>query len=152
LKCNSNDTTSCKVFALLRERRRIPMTTRSLTLFLLSELFGVCRLPVNSDIPPWALQDVLFSITRTEEELSVVCRQEYIPSGVVCEGNWRCLKVLGPLDFSLTGILAGLSTALAARGISLFAISTYDTDYIMVKAPDLEEALDALKGAGHEII
>ncbi len=128
------------------------MTATSLTLFLLSETFGICRLPKDGPIPPWALQDVLFSITRTEEELSVVCRQEYIPLDVKCEGGWRCLKVIGPLEFLLTGILAGLSTALAKQGISLFAISTYDTDYIMVKEKDLKKAMAALMATGHTII
>jgi hypothetical protein len=91
----------------------------------------------------------LFSITRTNEELSIVCAEALVPPGVQVESGWRGLKVAGPLDFALTGILAELSGALARAGISLFAISTYDTDYILVKEKDLEQTVETLLRAGY---
>jgi hypothetical protein len=93
-----------------------------------------------------------FSITRAEDELSVICEQTQVPVGVRCESDWRALKVNGPLDFSLTGVLASILTPLAESGISVFALSTYDTDYILVKASQLDQAVAALSTSGHRII
>lgn len=109
------------------------------------------RLPdssiAGSRLPNWVGGE-FWSITRTSDELSIVCPQECVPSGVLYEGDWRVLKVLGPLSFALTGILASISGALAEAGISIFALSTYDTDYILVKASQLEGAIEALRGQG----
>ena len=123
-----------------------------LKLSLLPELLAVCRLGPDASIPDWALSGGFFSVTRTGEELSVVCMQRNIPEGVACESGWRSLKVEGPLDFSLVGILACLTAALASAGISVFAISTYDTDYLLVKAERLREAMHILSAAGHLIV
>src|SRR5690606_32365297 len=92
------------------------------------------------------------SVTRTATELSIVCDQKYIPASVPCEGNWRYLFIEGSLDFSLVGILASLSGALARKGISIFVISTYDTDYILVKAQALDKAVETLREEGHQVI
>jgi hypothetical protein len=100
-------------------------------------------------LPSW-IGGEFWSITRTYDELSIVCPQECVPSGVLYEGGWRVLKVLGPLSFALTGILASISGALAEAGISIFALSTYDTDYILVKASQLEGAIEALRKQGVE--
>ena len=127
------------------------MPDMKLTLHLLPELFGVCRLDPVSPFPDWACKGDLFSITRTADEWSVVCLDSLIPSHLQAEKSWRILKVLGPLDLSLTGILAEISAVLAARQISIFALSTYDTDYILVKQKDIEHAVDALKRAGYEV-
>lgn len=123
--------------------------TNSLQLSILSVRLAVCRLVQNQPVPDWATAGNFFSVTRTNEELSVVCNEGLVPSGVQVEGGWRGLKVEGPLDFSLTGILAGLASTLAKAGISLFAISTYDTDYILVKDQDLARTVEALQQAGY---
>jgi hypothetical protein len=93
-----------------------------------------------------------YSITRTKKELSLVCSQEFVPVGVQCEKGWRCILVSGSLDFSLTGILASLTNSLAEAGISVFAISTFDTDYLLVKADNLKRAVLKLEEAGHRLV
>lgn len=121
-----------------------------LTLAVLPELFAVCRLDPATPVPAWAVGS-FFSITRTATELSIVCPQAVFPAGVQVEGDWRCLEVIGPLDFSLIGVLASLTTALAEARVSLFAISTFDTDYLLVKSAALERAIAALQRAGHSV-
>ncbi len=122
-----------------------------LTLSVLPEEFGICRLDSAAEIPGWAISGPFFSITRTREELSIVCPAASIPEGSVAERGWRCLKVHGPLDFSQTGILASLAEPLAKAGLSIFAVSTYDTDYLLVKANELQKAVQALRQAGHRV-
>jgi hypothetical protein len=97
--------------------------TVSLTLFVLPVSFTICRLDASAPIPDWA--DNFFSITRTRDELSIVCPSRNVPAGIQCERNWRGLKVAGPLDFALTVILAALATPLAQAGIRIFAISQH---------------------------
>jgi hypothetical protein len=113
--------------------------------------FAICRLSPRSSLPDWALNDTLFSITRTPEELSVVCPEELVPASEWSETGWRCLKVQGPLDFSMIGVMASLATPLADAGISLLAISTFDTDYLLVRERDFERAILALGEAGHTV-
>jgi len=122
-----------------------------LSISVLEEVFAICRLDPEVPIPDWAMVGSFHSITRTKDELSVVCSDLRVPRGTVCNRGWRCLKIEGLLDFSLTGILAPLATALADAGISIFSISTYNTDYIMVQEPDLEEAVSVLVKMGYEI-
>ena len=122
-----------------------------LTLAVLPDLFAVCRLAPDAPLPDWATATDFFSLTRTADELSIVCRAAQVPTDVQSERGWRCLKVCGPLDFSLTGVMASLAAPLADARISIFAIATYDTDYLMVKAPNLERAIRALTAAGHKI-
>lgn len=118
-------------------------------LSILQDRLSICRLRQSEAVPYWATAGGFFSITRTAEELSIVCSEALVPPGIQVESGWRGLKVEGPLDFALTGILAGLSGVLAQAGISLFAISTYDTDYILVKEKDLEKAVETLVQAGY---
>lgn len=122
------------------------------TLSLLSGEFGICRLDASSKLPSWATAGPFFSITGTPEELSVVCPVDFIPREVICERGWRCLKVHGPLDFSQTRVLLSLVEPLAHAGISVFAISTYDTDYLLVKTARFPEAIKALQSAGHRVM
>jgi len=125
----------------------------SLTLSILPVPLSVCRLPAAAPIPSWALTGDFFSVTRTTAELSLVCPEASVPSDEIrAENGWSGLKVEGPLDFALVGILAGLAGALAQAGISLFAISTYETDYILVKADRLSAVVEALSAAGYTIL
>ena len=125
--------------------------SRQLSLLLLDGTFAICRLDCNAPIPPWASAGHFFSITRTTDELSVVGRQDAVPEGVVCERGWRCLRVVGTVPFSVVGVLASLTAPLAEAGVSLFAVSTFDTDYLLVKEEDLTVALDALRRRGHAV-
>ena len=120
-------------------------------LLLWSETFSICRLERNAPIPEWALAGGFSSITRTAEELSVVCPQNRVPPGIQKQDGWKALQVEGPLDFSLTGVLASLTEPLAKEGISVFAVSTYDTDYLLVKEKQIEGAIQALRGEGYKL-
>jgi hypothetical protein len=114
-------------------------------LTVLPEPLAICRLRHTDRIPSWALEEheSLVSITRTPEELSIVCPEEAVPPDVEhVEDGWRALKVPGPIPFETTGVLASIAQPLAAAGLTLFAVSTYDTDYILVK--ELERALEVL--------
>jgi hypothetical protein len=124
---------------------------RHLNLTLMGGTFAVCRLGADATVPPWATTGYLFSITRTADELSVVCRQDAVPEGVKCERGWRCLRVAGAIELSTLGVLAALAVPLAEAGVSVFAVSTFDTDYLLVKDRDLPAALEALRGAGHAV-
>ncbi|MEE9530126.1 MAG: ACT domain-containing protein [Syntrophobacteria bacterium] len=128
------------------------MNHTNLTLSLLSDTFAICRLEPEADIPSWALAGDFFSVTRTKEELSLVCLQESVPEGTRCEKGFRCFKVGGPLDFSLTGILSSLTIPLAQAGISVLAISTFDTDYLLVKETQVDRAVQKLSQAGHRFV
>jgi len=128
------------------------MSEKILTMKLLKETFGVCRLNKDELIPEWAKSSVFYSVTKTADELSIVCPQNNIPRDVKCENDWRILKVEGPLDFSLIGIIASISTILAHEKISIFAISTFDTDYILVKNNDIDKAVDSLTKESYEVI
>ena len=131
---------------------KIKYGEKILTMKLLKEKYGVCRLDKTELIPEWAQNSDFFSITRTSDELSIVCTEDNIPNGIKCEKDWRILKIEGPLDFSLIGIFASISTILAQKGISIFAISTYDTDYILVKNKDIDNAIESLINERYEII
>lgn len=128
------------------------MAEKILTMKLLKDEYGVCRLARNASIPKWAEDSDFFSVTKTSDELSIVCLENSIPSEIKCERGWRILKIEGPLDFSLIGILAPISTILAENRISIFAISTYDTDYVLVKDKDIANAIKALAVKNYEII
>ena len=128
------------------------MSHTNLTLSLLSDTFAICRLEPEADIPSWALAGDFFSVTRTKEELSLVCLQERVPEVFRCEKGFRCFMVGGPLDFSLTGILSSLTIPLAQAGISVLAISTFDTDYLLVKEAQVDRAVQKLSQAGHRFV
>lgn len=123
-------------------------------LLLLAELFAVCQLNPDAPLPAWATpgSSGLLSITRTPKELSIVCAQEGAPGDIRQERNWRCLMVEGPLDFSLTGVLSALLAPLAEAGVSIFALSTFDTDYVLVRAAQLDLAIESLTAVGHLVV
>lgn len=108
--------------------------------------FAVCRLPASAPIPTWFVPGVLAGLTYTGAELSIVAPEETVPTDVVAERGWRAISVEGPLDFGLTGVLASLAGPLAEAGVSIFAVSTYDTDYVLVPADRLDDARRALAG------
>jgi hypothetical protein len=122
-------------------------------LSLLDEPLAVCRLPAGERVPSWALElhHAFLSLTRTQSELSVVCPEVAVPPDVTVEPGWRALTVDGPLDLSLTGVLASLAAPLAEAGVPLLVVGTYDTDHLLVKADDLDRALTALAAAGHDV-
>lgn len=122
-----------------------------LTLTILPQQLGICRLAPGENIPTWIWESNFFSISKTVDELSIVCPVNLIPEDILCNKDWHALKVEGPLDFSLIGILSDLSTLLANEGISIFAISTFDTDYILVKTEHLNKAVNSLIGHGHTV-
>ena len=127
------------------------MTTSKPGLSCLSDVLAICRLDADAPIPFWALRGEFVSVTRTVDELSVVCRCGDVPAGIRCVKNFRCIKVEGPLGFELTGILSSLTTALARAGIPVFVVSTFDTDYILVTEDRLEETVRTLSQEGHDV-
>jgi hypothetical protein len=111
---------------------------------------AVCRLAPDAPIPSWA-QGAFVSITRTHAELSIVCDEDAAPHGDQIDRGWRVLEVTGPFEFTVTGVAAALTAPLAANGIPLLLIATYDTDYVMVKDELLERTATALRDAGHDV-
>jgi hypothetical protein len=127
------------------------MELREMELVPLEGAYAVCRLDADGPLPAWAAGGPFLSITRTADELSLVCREEVVPEGVRCERGWRCLRVAGTLDFSLVGVLASLLVPLAEAGVSVFAVSTFDTDHLLIRENHLARAVEALRAAGHAI-
>ena len=105
---------------------------RPLKLHVLGGHMSVCRLHPESAVPEWAVKGGFFSITRTRDELSVVCLEEGVPGGVRSEGGWRALGLEGPIEFSEVGVLASVASPLAEAGVGIFAVSTFDTDFVLV--------------------
>jgi len=119
-------------------------------LSILPGSFAICRLSPNNEVPGWVWENkTLLSVTYTEDELSIVCQSSLVPSNIRAEKGWVAIKVEGPLDFSLTGVLAAFSGPLAAGGVSIFALSTFDTDYILMKEQDISQAKRILERKGH---
>lgn len=120
-------------------------------LFLTSTRLAVCRLGPDAPVPGWP-RGAFVSITRTPDELSVVCDEDAVPDEVQAEHGWRAMKLEGPIPFETTGVAAALTGALAAEQISLFLMSTYETDWLLVKEATLEAAVAALRDAGYEVL
>lgn len=117
---------------------------------LLPGLLAICRLAPDAEVPSWA-RGTFTSVTRTEDELSVVCDDDAVPDDVRSERGWRALKVLGPIPFEMTGVAAALVAPLAEARISVFLLATFDTDYLLLKEAVLEPAMAVLREAGHHI-
>ena len=121
-----------------------------LNLILLKGRFAICRLLPDETAPEWASSGGgFYSVTRTGAELSIVCAENAVPPGVKCERAWRIFEIEGPFDFAATGILVSAARPLAEAGVPIFAISTFDTDYVLVK--QVENAVRALESAGHRV-
>jgi uncharacterized protein len=122
-----------------------------LSLTLLPDSIAICRLEAGAELPQWAVAAPWWSMTRTADELSIVCAERCVPEGVVASRGWRALRFAGPLPLDQTGILASVTTPLAAARVSVFALATYDTDYVLVPAAQRAAAIDALERAGHSV-
>ena len=124
---------------------------KKLNLKLSPHLYAVCQFHPDKNIPYWALLGDFVSLTRTHEELSIVCQQENVPDDIEAERGWRCVQVQGAFDFSVAGVHVSLAVPLAEADISTLAIATFATDYLLIKEENVEQALQVLKWAGHSI-
>ena len=120
-------------------------------LHTLDELYAIVRLEPDAELPDWVRGGHFWSATRSESELSIVCCEEDVPTDASAERGWCALELAGPLDFSLTGVVAALVTPLAEAAVPIFVISTFETDYLFVRERDLERSVDALAEAGHSV-
>jgi hypothetical protein len=124
---------------------------KKLSLSLLPHKYAVCQFHPDKHIPYWALLGNFVSLTRTPEELSIVCQQDNVPDDIEAERGWCCVQVQGAFDFSIAGVHASLAIPLAQADISVLAIATYATDYLLIKEEDVDWALLVLEQAGHSI-
>jgi hypothetical protein len=123
-----------------------------MNLIVLANKYSIYRVDSDCTLPDWIYQSDFYSITRTDEELSVIAIQnDLISEKIICNKDWRILKIVGPLDFSLIGIIADISHILKEQKISIFTISTYDTDYFLVKQKDLNTGIEALGKNGYTL-
>ncbi|MCF2826951.1 MULTISPECIES: ACT domain-containing protein [unclassified Pseudoalteromonas] len=122
------------------------------TLQLLKQEFTIHSLDCDDAVPQAVLNSEIFFIAKTEDELSIVCASDISVSSLAAESHWRALEVVGPLGFSLTGIMANISGVLAKSNVSIFTLSTYDTDYILVKESQIQQAMQALKKDGYLLL
>jgi hypothetical protein len=127
------------------------MQPKKISLKIIPDRMAVCRLEPLAPLPEWTDQPGFYSITRTAEELSVICSEKRVPPGAASEFGWRCFKLLGPFNFAEIGIISSLTQPLTESGVSVFVISTFDTDYLMVKEKDFRIAIDALTAQGHRV-
>jgi hypothetical protein len=128
------------------------VSNHRLTLVPLGEAFAICRLAPTDPLPHWATGAAAWSVTRTPDELSIVCPESCVPSGVTCERGWRGWRLAGTFDLTeVTGVLASLVGPLAEARVSVFAVSTYDTDYLWVKSENYERAGDVFTESGHTV-
>jgi hypothetical protein len=118
----------------------------------LPDTFSICRISLDSELEMWFLSDPFFAMVRSDDTLTIVCSQEKVPQEVQQERGWRALKIEGSFDFSDTGVLESVLKPLAEAGIGIFAISSFETDYVLVKERDFEVARRALEGAGHSVL
>jgi hypothetical protein len=118
---------------------------------VLGERLSICRLGAEEEDPAWATRGPFFSVTRTRDELSVVCPEEVVPESISRERGWRALRLEGTFDLSMVGILASVASPLAEAGASIFAVSTFDTDYVLVREEQLDLAVDTLRASGHRV-
>jgi uncharacterized protein len=119
---------------------------------VLADKLAVCQLPAGSRMPEWAMGAGFFCITQTADELSIVCDESRVPAGALAEKDWVALKLEGPFPFSMTGILSSFLEPLAAAQIPIFAVATFDTDYVLMKLEKLGKAIESLSAAGHEML
>ena len=118
----------------------------------LAGAYAVVRLAPDASVAEWAMKGEFTSITRTADELSIVCLADHLPRDIDSQHHWICLKLEGPFPFSQTGVLLSFIEPLSSKGIPIFAISTYDTDYVLIQEEFAGMALECLQQAGHELL
>ncbi len=123
-----------------------------LKLIILPERLAVCRMETNAPIPEWAVGECFLSISRTRDELSVICEEHFVPVGVQASRGWRGFKIVGPLDLDLVGSLVSVAVPLAQSNIGILPIGTFETDYVLVRDRQLGDAVKALRFAGFDVI
>ena len=128
------------------------MDSTKIVLSILEETYIIHKLDQSTNLPEGLTECEFYSLSNSREELSLVCPEQILIQSENSSPNWKCLKVAGPLDLKLTGILAGLSDTLEKAKISIFAISTFETDYLLIQKHLLETAKSALKSAGYKFI
>jgi hypothetical protein len=114
--------------------------------------YSVCRLDVQNAIPDWADGDGFVSISRSDDELSVVCRSDRVPAGVRQDDGWTCYKLIGPFAFDETGIVASVISPLSENGFGIFVVSTFDGDHLLLKSESRVKAEETLIAAGHTLV
>jgi uncharacterized protein len=142
---------------LVAQRRSLcnvvgPMEAPRFQLSLLPDVLAVCRLEPSNPIPEWATRTGFFSVSRTTDQLSIVCANSEVSDGVRASRGWRAIKIEGPLDLDLVGILVSVAVPLAHAGIGILPIGTFDTDYILVRDRQLPQAIKALRTTGFHIV
>jgi hypothetical protein len=125
--------------------------SHQLTIVIYNKMYAICRLEPSAPVPAWAGGGRFLSITRTVNELSIICEEVMVPDDVHGERNRRLMRLEGTMPFTLPGVLASVTAPLADAGISVSAISTYDTDYLLIADGDLQQATQALESTGHTI-
>lgn len=121
-----------------------------LTLEVLDVTLAICQLEPGSEVEEWSDGTGIFSVMRTDDEVTIVCSEDLVPEGVKCSKGWKCIHLVGRFEFNEVGILSQLALPLAGASIPIFVMSTYNTDYILVRAQDLPRASEALRMAGHD--
>jgi len=129
----------------------VPPDGPVLILTVLEERLSVCRLDAGADVPARATRASFFSVTRTRDELSVACPEDVVPEGISRERGWRAFRLEGTFDLSMVGVLASVASPLAEAGASIFVVSTFDTDYVLVREEQLDLAVDTLQASGHRV-
>ena len=130
----------------------MPTPHRALRFSVVLGSFAVCQLPADSALPNWLPASGLLSITRSDDELSIVCSTDSVPTQVKAERGWICLKLEGPFPFSMTGVLSSFIQPLGEHAVPIFATSTYNTDYVLIPEQHVAMALRVLRESGHELI
>lgn len=123
----------------------------TINLKVLAEAYGIARLAPDDAIPGWADGPGFVTITRSDDELSIVCHQDRIPADVQRDLGWACLKLLGPFAFGQTGIVLSVIRPLSENGIGVFVVSTFDGDHLLISATDAERSFALLRDAGHDV-
>jgi uncharacterized protein len=131
---------------------RVTLRNTMLKFRQLDGLYAIVRLAPDTPIPDWATNGKFFSVTRTDEELSIVCPVENIPQDLIASPRWICFKLEGPFPFELTGVLLSFIEPLSSNKIPIFAISTYDTDNVLVQEQFAAAAFEELESAGHKLV
>ena len=128
------------------------MRNHKLTFRMLAGPYAIVRLNADAAVPEWATKGEFTSITRTADELSIVCLAGNLPADVNTEHHWTCLKLEGPFPFSMTGVLLSFIEPLSSNQIPIFAMSTYDTDYVLIQEEYSKPAIEILTASGHTLL